>query len=57
MQVERIAIYLPPEKVSFFDPQSTKYFFLAEEQHDEAKYVWTYLAEECSDEAKKYIVD
>ena len=44
-------------------------YFLAEELHEEAKYVffargaqrrgqkWTYLAEECSDEAKKYIVD
>ena len=44
-------------------------YFLAEELHDEAKYVFfcprsaatrakmEYLAEECSDEAKKYIVD
>ena len=34
-----IAIYLPPEKVSFIDPRSTMYF-LAEELHDEAKYVF-----------------
>ena len=34
-----IAIYLPPEKVSFIDARSTMYFW-AEELHDEAKYVF-----------------
>ena len=38
LQLRKHCIYLP-KQVSFFDPQSTMYF-LAEELHDEAKYVF-----------------